>query len=70
MGNQNSYEEHNYQTIQDKPNICDLYERSGIIEYNTQYNKWLSIITFAGYHHYQLKFVIGYYDTREEAVKK
>jgi hypothetical protein len=75
MGNKNSnyqtiQEEHNYQTIKKKPNVCDAFERQGMIEYSSKYNKWLAIISFAGFHHHRMHVIIGYYDTPEEAVKK
>jgi hypothetical protein len=73
MGNKNSNEENEYQIVQDRNKILsslyevtlDKYENSGMIYYNSIYNKWVSNITLG-----EGKYTIGYYDTREEAAIK
>jgi hypothetical protein len=73
MGNIESAENNKYQIIKDENELLtnryeltlDKYERSGLIRYNRDYNKWESVITMSDCHH-----TIGYYDTREEAALK
>jgi hypothetical protein len=66
MGNIKSNEKIIYQIIKDQNEILsnryemrlDKWERSGLILYNKDYNKWVSVINMC------------YYDAREEAALK